>query len=68
MRGEKAIDKAVNAVREVLALKQASANDGKDRVSSISYAQARKVEAFRALTGGQLGKVRTILAAQGVAV
>lgn len=64
----RAVDRAVNATMEVLALKQAVQDDGKERTSPIMYAQARKVEAFRALNGGQLGQVRRILGEKGIKV
>ena len=61
-KGQRAIDKFVDAVREVEALRQAVRDDGKDRTSSISFAIARKIEAERMLSGGQLGRARLILA------
>lgn len=63
-RGTKAVDRYVDAFREVEALRQAERDDSKPRPEAIRLALARRIEAERALNGGQLGQARRALAGQ----
>jgi hypothetical protein len=61
VKGKAAIERYVEATRELDALRQAVKDDGNPRVSVLRLALSRKVESERMLNGGQLGQARRIL-------
>jgi hypothetical protein len=63
MKGAAAIEKYVEAVRELRALEQADKDDGTtpERTQAIKQARVMVTERIRVLTGGQLGQARRVL-------
>ncbi len=62
MKSAAKIDRFLEAMREVAALRQAVEDDGNPRKEALRLALARRIEAERSLTGGELGAARRILA------